>query len=888
MTIEESGSAEGEWKPDNGSVDSFQSFYASLETSNSLSSTSARTVRIFNRGDYYTVHGSDAVWVADNVFRTSTVIKYFGKLASVSLSQVAAESLMRQLLTDKLFLVELYENSSGASRGGGGANWKCTRRGSPGNIQQFEEMLFHSAEMTVSPLIAALNVVRSTGDRVVGVAFVDTSDRVMGISEFHDTDLYSNFESLLIQMGVRECLVPSDLDAFELDKVRQVLVRCDVVVSERKFVDCGDCSSSVLPTLLANDQSISVVAQEMSAAMGALSWLLDHLDLMGDNSSFGHYSFRVHSNSKFMRLDAAAVKAVHLVPQSTDGSSRSVSLFGLLDKCLTAQGSRLLFQFLRQPLMDYDELVMRQDLVSVLFEESACRQDIMNVHLKGFPDLSKLARRFQKSKVGLREVVRFYDAVVKLPELCKCLSDVDSMTFGDQFATPMCGLRDDLQKFRELVESTIDLDAVQHHEYRIKSEYNPELGELKVDLDTFLKQISAEAQTVADDLSLEMDKKLKVDKNSQFGYFFRVSRLDSAVLRNKKGYTELSIQKSGVYFTSIGLRALSSECFKVSEEYEKKQSVLVQEIIEVVRSYCPLMAILSDLVSKLDVFCALAHVAYSAPVAYVKPKLFRLGEGNLILKESRHPCLEVQEGVSFIANDISMKRNESEFVLITGPNMGGKSTYIRQVATISLLAQIGSFVPCAYAEIPIFDCILARVGAGDSQLKGVSTFMAEMQETSNIIKTASKDSLVIIDELGRGTSTYDGFGLAWAISEFLASQVKCFGLFATHFHELTALADSIPTIKNVHVAAVVGSNGITLLYKVQDGASDQSFGIHVAELAKFPAEVISMAKKKVMELQQENVVYDYDHGNVERVMKQLSSMESEDEVMAFLGTLAGQ
>lgn len=314
-------------------------------------------------------------------------------------------------------------------------------------------------------------------------------------------------------------------------------------------------------------------------------------------------------------------------------------------------------------------------------------------------------------------------------------------------------------------------------------------------------------------------------------------------------YTTVDTRKDGVRFKTVRLKQLGDEYEEALSQYESKQRQLVQEFMVTVASYEePLMEI-CELVTEMDIFCAWAHVFSSSTHPYVRPKVFPAGEGDLVLRKLRHPIMEMQDTVQYIPNDVEFKRDTSRFHIITGPNMGGKSTYIRSAGVAVLMAQMGCFVPCSYAEVSVVDSILCRVGAGDSQSRGVSTFMAEMLETTAILESSTKYSLLIIDELGRGTSTYDGFGLAWAISEWICTKIQAFCFFATHFHELTDLAARIDGVKNLHVSAKPMPNELILLYKVMDGPCDQSFGIHVAEMANFPQSVLLSAKRKAEELE---------------------------------------
>lgn len=252
---------------------------------------------------------------------------------------------------------------------------------------------------------------------------------------------------------------------------------------------------------------------------------------------------------------------------------------------------------------------------------------------------------------------------------------------------------------------------------------------------------------------------------------------------------------------------------------------------------------LNNQIAQLDCLLSFAVAATEAPIPYIRPRMHAEGSGLLHLTELRHPCLELQEDVTFIANDVCFEHGDTHMYILTGPNMGGKSTYIRSVGCAVLMAHVGAFVPCAHADISIVDAILGRVGADDNISKGLSTFMVEMIETAGIVRNATSASLVFIDELGRGTSTYEGCGIAWSIAEHLAAETKCFTMFATHFQEISELAKSVPTVRNYHMMAVADRNVFTLLYQVRPGVMEKSFGIHVARIAQFPADVLATAQR---------------------------------------------
>lgn len=782
-------------------------------------------------------------------------------------------TVFRNLLREALFrLSKRVEVWQAAGR----MNWKIVKQASPGNLQDVEEEL--GGHLDAAPMILAVKISAKASEvRSVGVCFADASVRELGVSEFLDNDAYSNFESLLIQLGVKECLVQVDKSNkdIELVKLKNVIDGCGIAVSERAATEFGvkDIDQD-LARLLKDENAVGTLPQtDLKLAMGSAGALIKYLGVMHDSSNFGQYQLYQHDLSQYMKLDASALKALNLMPGPRDGN-KTMSLYGLLNHCKTPVGSRLLSQWLKQPLMSKEAIEERQQLVEAFVEDTELRQSLQEEHLRSIPDLYRLAKRFQRKLASLEDVVRAYQVVIRLPGFISALESVMDEKYRDPldaaYTAKLRDYADSLAKLQEMVETTVDLDAMDNHEYIIKPEFDDGLRIIRKKLDRLRHELDQEHRAAGKDLGQDIDKKLFLENHKVHGWCLRLTRTEAGCIRNNKQYQECSTQKNGVYFTTQKIQSIRREHDQLSENYNRTQSSLVNEVVSVAASYCPVIEQLAAVLAHMDVLVSFAHCSVHAPTSYIRPTIHPRGTGNTILKEARHPCLEMQDDIHFITNDVSLCRGTSEFLIITGPNMGGKSTYIRQIGVIALLAQIGCFVPCTEAELTIFDCILARVGASDSQLKGVSTFMAEMLETANILKSATSDSLIIIDELGRGTSTYDGFGLAWAISEHIIKELRCFSMFATHFHELTALVDTYPQVQNLHVVAHIDDNAgeekkreVTLLYKVEQGVCDQSFGIHVAELVRFPEKVINMAKRKADELED----FTSKHEDADKVVK---------------------
>ncbi|XP_076252043.1 DNA mismatch repair protein spel1 isoform X2 [Rhynchophorus ferrugineus] len=820
---------------------------------NNLPEKAASTIRFFNRSDYYTLHGEDATLAANF---TSKITKYMGDsptLSYVCLNKNQMETLVRELLLIRQYRVEVYVKSPGKNN-----DWKLEYKGSPGNLTQFEQILFENANVESSNSVMAIKLAKSN---TVAVGSINTTDLKFEVCEFTDNECFTDLEALVAQIGPKECIIPEG-DTRELKTLTNVLERNGVLVARLKRSDFNvDDIARDLNKLLFFQQGQQRNAQALTEcnltnAMGCLQALIKFLDLTGNETNFNQFRLGKIEMERYVRLDNAALYALNAFPLTNTNDAtfssnipKSHSLFGILNNCVTPQGGRLLEQWIKQPLKDLALINERLAVVESLVKDTETRMLLTKDNLTKIPDLMVLSKKLSGKKVKLQDCYRLYQAVNAIPSIINNLKKLDNKCVTSLFVDPLRELAADMENYQSMIEELVDLDLVDRGEFLIKSSFNSEMDELFQSKLKVEEKMNKQLSRAAKDLGLDEGKSIKLECNPQHGYFFRITKKEEQVLRQAKHYKILDTVAGGVRFTNDSLSMLNDDYSAISDKYEEAQKSVVSGMVDVATGYADSVRSLNMVLATLDVLSSFATVAISARIPYVRPVMKPSSEGIINLKKVRHPCLESQEHVSYIPNDAFFDKKNKFFFVITGPNMGGKSTYIRSIGIAVLMAHIGSFVPCDSAEVSLVDGILARVGADDCQLKGLSTFMLEMMETSTIVKTAKENSLVIIDELGRGTSTYDGCGIAWAIAEYLATETKCFSLFATHFYKVTNLGDMYPSVGNLHVTAVTTDNSITPLYQVRQGESDRSYGIYCAKIAGFPDDVLEWASSNLKELE---------------------------------------
>ncbi len=591
-----------------------------------------------------------------------------------------------------------------------------------------------------------------------------------------------------------------------------------------------------------NERKIENLA-EKKLALSSINALVQYIEDTQKTSLDHINKITIYNLSKYMALDINARRNLEITEKMRDKSKKGTLLW-VLDKTSTSMGGRLLRRWLNDPLVDVDEINRRLNAVKELKDDIILRGEVIE-NLKKVYDIERLAGKMAYGNANARDMVTLKNSLFKLPEVKQILKNCKSDLLKGLYEK-----LDELQDIYQLIEKSIVEDPPMTIKDGgiIKLGYDEEIDKLKTaqtEGKTWLVQLEAEEKEKTG------IKNLKIGFNKVFGYFIEVTKsyLDQVPDRFIRKQTLTNAER---YITE-DLKNLENQILGAEEKVINLEYNAFVEIREEISKNVTRLQTTSEVISSLDVLTSFAQVAedfnYCMPVVD--------SSGTIDIKNGRHPVIEkiLGEGV-FVENDTFLDKGDNRLSIITGPNMAGKSTYMRQVALITLMAQCGSFVPAESANIGVVDKIFTRVGASDDLSMGQSTFMVEMMEVATILKEATPNSLVILDEIGRGTSTYDGLSIAWAVAEYIADKQKCGTktLFATHYHELTELENKIEGIKNYSIAVKEKGEDIIFLRKIVRGGTDESYGIHVARLAGVPKVVTQKANEILRSLEKKNIL----------------------------------
>ena len=546
------------------------------------------------------------------------------------------------------------------------------------------------------------------------------------------------------------------------------------------------------------------------------------------------------NNQDFMTMDLYTKKSLELTENSKDHEKYG-SLFWLLDMTKSAMGARLLKNYIDRPLLKKEAIEERLDIVEIFTQQFIQRESIKEI-LKEIYDLERLSSRIAFGNINARDLKWIASSLKVLPELKQQLYSFNE-PLTDQLANQII----DLSHITKLIDDAIiDNPPLTIKEGNIiKDHFNEELDELRYLRDHGKQWLVDFEQKEREKTGI---KNLKVGYNRVFGYYIEVTKGSLDLVKDEFEYTRKQSLSNAERFITPELKDMESKILSAQDKIQKLEYVLFTQVRNEIKKEVHLIQDVSKIIARVDVYQSLAMLA--SENSYVRP-VFN-DQKIMDIKEGRHGVIEKVMGHGkYVPNDVSIDEN-SPVVLITGPNMGGKSTYMRQVALIVIMAQIGSFVPAKYANLTIFDQIFTRIGASDDLISGQSTFMVEMSEANNAISNAIENSLIIFDELGRGTATYDGMALAQAMLEYIDEAIGAKTLFSTHYHELTELAEEHQSMRNVHVDVREEKNEIEFRYRVIEGKADKSYGINVAKLAHLPKVVLDRASQLLLNFENQD------------------------------------
>ena len=621
-------------------------------------------------------------------------------------------------------------------------------------------------------------------------------------------------------------------DAYYIKYLKEISIFNHIYINEN--FDFSYLNEDIVYKYFTKDYIDSI--KDYQNIKNSLSILLNYIYSTQKQITNNINSINLYNTNEYMVLDMAT--RINLELTSTiRGNNKKGSLINILDKTSTSMGARLLRKYIEEPLINKDKINERLNIIEEIKDDFMLREDLIN-SLKNIYDIERICSKIAFEKVTPKEMLNLKYSLEKLPILKQLIKSSDTKILKTYIED-----MDDLRDLYNLLDSSIlEEPSISIKEGNIiKSSFNKKLENLR--------DISKNGAFMIKEIENKEKEKtgiksLKIGFNKVFGYYIEITKTNLNQINLDETYIRKQTLSNAESFITEELKDIEDKILNAQDKIKTLEYDLFVQIRDEVYKNIEKLQKISKIIANIDVFVSLATVAYVNN--YVKPILNN--ENKIEIINGRHPVVEDMVGEeNFIKNDTILEKHSIN--LITGPNMAGKSTYMRQTAIICLMAHIGSFVPCEYANISILDRIFTRVGASDDLSKGQSTFMVEMSEVSNILENATEKSLVILDEIGRGTSTYDGISLAWSIVEYIQKNIKAKTLFATHYHELTLLEEKFNNIKNYSVQVKEENDNVVFLRKIQRGPANKSYGINVAKLAKLPDEVIQRANIILNELE---------------------------------------
>ena len=669
----------------------------------------------------------------------------------------------------------------------------------------------------------------------IGLSFCDISTGELFITEISGEDLQDQLQDQLISYNPREILIGGEIVNFKTlpNFIKEKLSASVEMLTDDEF-GYSICLDAMKNQFKENDVNSIKDKKEMVSSVGALLSYLKVTQITGYERI---NTFEVYNENQYMNLDYNTRRNLELT-RTMMNKEKKGSLIWLLDKTKTAMGKRLLRYWLEHPLLNIGTILNRQSAIADLVDDTVQRLEITE-SLIGIFDIERLMTKIVYGNANARELRSLCGAFENLPQIKNLISKFDS-----SLMRKLTEDIDPLEDIHQLIGTAIEEEppfSVREGGL-IKEGYNEELDAVRSDMNN---STSLLAQIELEQKEKTGIPKLKVGYNRVFGYYIEVT--NSYKDKVPEEYIRKQTLTNCERYITQELKDLEGRILGAKDRSFGMEYAIFDEIRKVVANNLDRIEKTAKAIATLDVLTSLANVA--SDNNYTRPEVNQ--SSKIILKDSRHPVVEaLLSGAPFVPNDVTLDNDSNRVAIITGPNMAGKSTYMRQVALIVLMAQMGSFVPASYAEIGVVDSIFTRVGASDDLASGQSTFMVEMNEVANIVKKATKNSLLILDEIGRGTSTYDGMSIARAVLEFVADKKKlgAKALFATHYHELTVMENLLDGVKNYNIAVKKRGDDITFLRRIIPGGADDSYGIEVAKLAGLPDWIIKRAKEILKEL----------------------------------------